>query len=74
MKKVPTNNADSFMGYGPVVADGYGCSYNPQVDCIIFCASAFRSCEATSAARFVRQLSDTLTQVGDMLENRSLIQ
>ncbi|XP_045036308.1 choline O-acetyltransferase isoform X1 [Daphnia magna] len=70
--QIPTSNADSFMGYGPVVPDGYGCSYNPQADCIIFCASAFRSCEATSAARFVRQLSDTLVQVGDMLENRSI--
>lgn len=69
--QIPTSSADSFMGYGPVVADGYGCSYNPQPDCVIFCASAFKSCESTSVAGFVRQLSDTLVQVGDMLENRS---
>nr|CAH0108343.1 unnamed protein product [Daphnia galeata] len=69
--QIPTNNADSFMGYGPVVPDGYGCSYNPQRDCVIFCASAFKSCESTSVGCFVRQLSDTLVQVGDMLENRS---
>ncbi|EFX85954.1 hypothetical protein DAPPUDRAFT_45346, partial [Daphnia pulex] len=69
--QIPTSSADSFMGYGPVVPDGYGCSYNPQPDCVIFCASAFKSCESTSVAGFVRQLSDTLVQVGDMLENRS---
>ncbi|KAJ8978412.1 hypothetical protein NQ317_008487 [Molorchus minor] len=32
-------STDSFMGYGPVEPDGYGASYNPKADCIIFCLS-----------------------------------
>ena len=68
--QIPTNS-DSFMGYGPVVPNGYGCSYNPQPDSVIFCASSFRSCEATSTSRFVCQLSATLIQVAEMLEKRS---
>ncbi len=67
--KIPTSS-DSFMGYGPVVPDGYGCSYNPQPDCIIFCASSFNSCEATSTRRFVNELSRTLTDVADLLDKR----
>lgn len=68
--QIPTN-LDSFMGYGPVVPDGYGCSYNPQPDSVIFCASSFHSCEATSTSRFVEQLSDNLLQVADMLAQSS---
>lgn len=67
--KIPTLS-DSFMGYGPVVPDGYGCSYNPQVDCIIFCASSFKSCESTSTQRFVNELSRTLVDVAQLLENK----
>nr|CAG4650892.1 EOG090X04D9 [Simocephalus serrulatus] len=64
--QIPTNS-DSFMGYGPVVPDGYGCSYNPQPDSVIFCASSFHSCEATSTSRFVGELSAALLQVAEML-------
>lgn len=58
------------MGYGPVVPDGYGCSYNPQPDCIVFCASSFRSCEATSTRRFVNELSRTLVDAARLLDEK----
>ena len=59
------------MGYGPVVPDGYGCSYNPQSDSVVFCVSTFRSCKTTSTARFVNQLEESLTQVAQLLEGKS---
>ena len=47
---------DSFMGYGPVVPNGYGVSYNIKDDMIIFCISAFHSSNSTSAASFKNNL------------------
>ena len=35
------------MGYGPVVENGYGASYNPQSDRIVFCISSFKNCADT---------------------------
>lgn len=58
---------DSFMGYGPVVPDGYGCSYNPKKDCIVFCISAFNSCPNTSVSRFAQNLEDSLNQMQSLL-------
>ncbi|GIY62108.1 choline O-acetyltransferase, partial [Caerostris extrusa] len=37
------------VGYGPVVPDGYGCSYNPCDDHIDFCVSSFFSSKETSS-------------------------
>ena len=70
MFQIPTTS-DSFMGYGPVVPDGYGCSYNPHPNSIVFCVSTFRSCESTSSHRFVQQLSANLNQVRQLLEQQS---
>jgi len=55
------------MGYGPVVPDGYGCSYNPHSESIIFCVSTFRSCGMTSTRAFVSQLTDVLDEVAQLL-------
>ncbi|KAG5899423.1 hypothetical protein JTB14_033616 [Gonioctena quinquepunctata] len=53
-------STDSFMGYGPVESDGFGASYNPKPDCIIFCLSAFWSSEVTSTSKFAQCLEESL--------------
>lgn len=60
-------SSDSFMGYGPVEPDGYGASYNPKPDCIIFCLSAFWSSEITSTARFAQSLEESLNMMQALL-------
>ncbi|XP_046865290.1 choline O-acetyltransferase [Drosophila willistoni] len=60
---------NSFMGYGPVTPRGYGCSYNPQPERIIFCVSAFYNCEDTSASRFAKSLQNSLDIMRDLLQN-----
>lgn len=66
MSQVPTTT-DSFMGYGPVVSDGYGASYNPKSDSIVFCLSAFHSAETTSTAAFARALERSLLDMRGLL-------
>lgn len=56
------------MGYGPVTPKGYGCSYNPQPEEIVFCVSAFYSCEDTSTTRYAKSLRDALDSMRDLLE------
>uniref|UniRef100_A0AAU6PBV7 Choline O-acetyltransferase n=1 Tax=Protohermes xanthodes TaxID=1452977 RepID=A0AAU6PBV7_9NEOP len=58
--QLPTTS-DTFMGYGPVVPDGYGASYNPHPDMIVFCLSAFHSSETTSTWKFAHSLEESLT-------------
>ncbi|XP_019767921.2 choline O-acetyltransferase [Dendroctonus ponderosae] len=53
-------SSNSFMGYGPVEADGYGVSYNLKSDHIIFCLSAFWTSEVTSTSRFAQSLEESL--------------
>jgi choline O-acetyltransferase len=67
--QVPTSS-DSFMGYGPVVPDGYGASYNPHSDIIVFCLSAFHSCETTSTWKLAHSLEDSLNAMKDLLSSR----
>lgn len=55
------------MGYGPVTPKGYGCSYNPVPDEIIFCVSAFYSADNTSSSRFAKSLQDSLDIMRDLL-------
>lgn len=69
LPQVPTLS-DSWMGYGPVVPDGYGASYNPHPDYIVFCLSAFKSCEETSTLEFGRNLERALDEMKVLLENR----
>lgn len=55
------------MGYGPVTTKGYGCSYNPRSDEIVFCVSAFYAAGNTSAARYAKSLKDSLDSMKDLL-------
>lgn len=57
------------MGYGPVTTKGYGCSYNPRSDEIVFCVSAFYRSGHTSAPRYAKALKDALDSMKDLLEN-----
>nr|XP_053646928.1 choline O-acetyltransferase-like [Cherax quadricarinatus] len=70
--QVPTLS-DSWMGYGPVVPDGYGASYNPHPDYIVFCLSAFNSCEATSTLEFGRNLERALDEMKVLLESKARV-
>ncbi|CAG0883780.1 unnamed protein product [Darwinula stevensoni] len=60
--QIPTK-MESFMLYGPVVEDGYGTSYNPRPNDIVFCISSFKSCSKTSSERFQCALKDALDDI-----------
>lgn len=64
-------STDSFMGYGPVTPKGYGCSYNPHPDEIVFCVSAFYSAHTTSAARYAKALQDSLDMMKALLNTEA---
>ena len=57
---------DILIGYGPVVPDGYGCSYNPCPDQINFCISSFYSNPETSSDFFARSLEGSLLQMREI--------
>lgn len=61
---------DTFMGYGPVVPDGYGASYNPRSDSIVFCLSAFRSSQITDSSHFANALQESLLLMQQLLNTR----
>lgn len=58
---------DSFMCYGPLVPDGYGCCYNPRPKEINFGTSAFRSSPDTNSAKFAEALQASFTDMHDVL-------
>lgn len=62
-------STDSFMGYGPVTPKGYGCSYNPHAEEIVFCVSAFYAAGDTSASRYAKSLQESLDSMRDLLES-----
>lgn len=51
------------VGYGAVVPDGYGCSYNPRDERIVFCVSTFNDCPTTSSERFAQTLDQCLLEM-----------
>ncbi|XP_014234236.1 carnitine O-acetyltransferase-like isoform X2 [Trichogramma pretiosum] len=53
----------SFMCYGPVVPNGYGCCYNPRSDDIFFACSSFKGCPETSTQRFADTLKQSLIRM-----------
>lgn len=67
--QVPTLS-DSWMGYGPVCPDGYGASYNPHPEIIVFCLSALNSCEITSTLEFGRNVERALDDMKTLLTSR----
>ncbi len=58
------------MGYGAVVPDGYGCSYNLQQDFVIFCIGSFFSCEETSSLLYAEALEESMDQMKEMFSNK----
>lgn len=67
--QLPTDSGIT-VGYGAVVHDGYGCSYNPREDRITFCVSSFVDCEQTSSSRFASTLVESLCEMRDLCESR----
>uniref|UniRef100_A0A8C1SEL7 Choline O-acetyltransferase n=1 Tax=Cyprinus carpio TaxID=7962 RepID=A0A8C1SEL7_CYPCA len=63
--QVPTTE-EMFCCYGPVVPNGYGACYNPQMDHIIFCVSSFRDSAETSSDLFVKTLEGCLKEMQDL--------
>lgn len=55
------------MGYGPVVPNGYGVSYNPKEDSIIFCIASFHSNEVTTTKAYNDSLRESLNSMRDLL-------
>ncbi|XP_068621697.1 choline O-acetyltransferase [Battus philenor] len=68
--QVATTTDGTFMGYGAVVPDGYGCSYNPKKDCVIFCIASFHSSSVTSTEAFRQSLEEALDTMKLMFQNR----
>ncbi|XP_071440594.1 choline O-acetyltransferase isoform X2 [Hetaerina americana] len=62
---------DCFMGYGPVVPDGYGASYCPHPDSIVFCLSAFRAFEPTDTWKFSQSLTCSLKAMSHLMQRRA---
>ncbi|XDV50401.1 hypothetical protein PO909_019463 [Leuciscus waleckii] len=63
--QVPTTE-EMFCCYGPVVPNGYGACYNPQMDHIIFCVSSFRDSAETCSDLFVKTLEGCLKEMQDL--------
>lgn len=54
------------MCYGPVVPDGYGASYNPHEDYILFAIASFKSCPSTDSHVFRAKLYQTLIDMHEL--------
>ncbi|CAH2085923.1 unnamed protein product [Euphydryas editha] len=70
--QVATTTDGTFMGYGAVVPDGYGCSYNPKKDSVIFCISSFTSSSVTNTEAFRQSLEEALDTMKLMFQNRKV--
>ncbi|OWR51509.1 putative choline o-acyltransferase [Danaus plexippus plexippus] len=68
--QVATTTEGTFMGYGAVVPDGYGCSYNPKRDSVIFCISSFASSSVTNTEAFRQALEEALDAMKLMFQNK----
>ncbi|XP_046607345.1 carnitine O-acetyltransferase-like isoform X1 [Neodiprion virginianus] len=62
--QVPYKTA-SFMCYGPVTPDGYGCCYNPRPQDIRVACSSFNACKETCTKKFAEALQQSFC---DMIE------
>ncbi|CAH0398979.1 unnamed protein product [Chilo suppressalis] len=68
--QVTTTTDGTFMGYGAVVPDGYGVSYNPKKDSIIFCISSFHASSITSTEAYRQSLEEALDSMKLMFQHR----
>jgi len=53
----------SFLCFGPLVSDGYGCCYNPRSNDIFLPCSALSSCPDTSATAFRDSVEKSLLEM-----------
>ncbi|KAF7489238.1 Choline O-acetyltransferase [Sarcoptes scabiei] len=60
------SNEEILVGYGAVVPDGYGCSYSPKNNCIIFCITSFLNCEKTNSKNFAQHLEGSLLEMREI--------
>ncbi|XP_067130229.1 choline O-acetyltransferase-like [Centruroides vittatus] len=60
---------DIVVGYGPAVPDGYGCSYNPLQDRILFCISSFKNDTSTDSEKFAQNLQVSLMELKELCES-----
>lgn len=65
------NESGITVGYGAVTKDGYGCSYNPCAEQIVFCVSSFADCPETSSAKFADTLRESLLEMQQLCLDRS---
>ncbi|KAJ2947279.1 hypothetical protein O0L34_g16993 [Tuta absoluta] len=70
--QVATTGDGTFMGYGAVVPDGYGCSYNPKKESVIFCISSFTSSSVTNTEAFRQSLEEALDSMKLMFQHRKV--
>lgn len=54
------------MGYGAVVADGYGAAYNPHNDNVVFVITSFRHCPDTDSDFFAYTLESSFLQMQEL--------
>ena len=54
------------LGYGPVVSDGYGCSYRLTDTSITFCITSFHSSPKTNSVNFALCLKESLLQMHEI--------
>ncbi|CAD6193500.1 unnamed protein product [Caenorhabditis auriculariae] len=59
---------DSYLCYGAVVRDGYGCAYAIHPQRLLFAPSAFRSDPRTDLPKFKRMISASLRQIRDLIK------
>lgn len=64
------NESGITVGYGAVTPDGYGCSYNPCANRIVFCISSFADCPDTSSSRFAIKLEESLLEMQQLCFGR----
>lgn len=57
----------SFMCYGPLVENGYGCCYNPRKNDMFFAISSWRSNPETNSDEFHDTLKSALDDMQDVL-------
>lgn len=67
------NESGITVGYGAVTPDGYGCSYNPCEDRIVFCISSFVNCPETSSSKFAMTLKESLLEMQQLCIGRSVV-
>ncbi|KAM3956159.1 choline acetyltransferase [Aphomia sociella] len=70
--QVATTTDGTFMGYGAVVPDGYGCCYNPKKESVIFCISSFTSSSVTNTEAYRQFLEEALDSMKLMFQNRKV--